>query len=80
MKNSPKRFKPIKALIPKGPIPVWDRALRHAAGLRLHSLAYIERSRRAGPLSAEQLQRLATEYDQLADELENAYGIERTAH
>jgi len=54
--------------------------LRHAAGLRRLGLTYIERSRRAGPSSAEQLQRLATEYDQLADELENAYGIERTAH
>lgn len=77
MKNSPKRFKPRKALIPKGPLPVWDKALHHAAWLRRHALGCIERSRYAPSGSAGQLQLLAAEYDQLADELEKAYGVER---
>ncbi len=78
MKNSPRRYRATKIGSYKGPLPGCDLALRDAARLRRRALVVIERSRWPGaPGSAERLHRLATEYDQLADELEYVYGIER---
>lgn len=44
---------------------------------RRRARQFIELSRTATPGTAEQLLRLATEYDQLADELDRTEGIDR---